>query len=933
MINNLFRGLLLASLFFNFNFTFAQAPPLGTAANFVLFSSTGALSNTGISQLTGNVGTDNGAISGFGNVNGQMHNADGATAQCAADLLTAYNILNSTVANFFPAPLLGNGQVFIEGVYSIAAAATLNLDLILDAQGNTNAVFIIMIGGPLSTNANSKVKLINGALACNVYWKVEGLVSMAPGTSMKGTVIANNAAIVMNGNDTLEGRALSTTGAITIDGTMAYTPVGCGSAILTGPAAPDLLSTACYTLFTSNGSLSNSGVTNVTGDVGTNVGLTTGFNPLFVDGAVHPIPDGSTAAAASDLITVYDYLNLLPYDIELLYPAQFGQNLVLTPHTYLLNAATTFTDTLYLNAMGDTNAVFVFQINGALSTSTFANVVLTNGTKAKNVFWKIDGAVGINDYTMMVGTLVANNGAISLNTGVQLNGRALTTTGAFTTAAITAIATAGCSTVSPPIIISQPQDQIACAGDTVNFSVSASGTGLSYQWRMGTVNLMDGGQISGATTANLSINNVDANNASTMYNVVVMGADSAMVISNNVALMVNAMAAMPGSISGPASVCGFSTQTYSILAVNGATSYTWIVPSGITILSGQNSTMITISANNTFTSGNISVTANNDCGMSMPSTIMVANCIPLTQLRAVDCGKLNLVPNAQISANVVSGASNYEWEFSDIVTNQVYANRITTPAIITPGMVTPALQWNTQYNLRVRAKVGGQWGAYGAICVLGLMQNPAVTGIAATSIRPQFCNVYNLSLNSVIASQAVTMSSLYQYEFTDVSTNQVSIKQLSSVYLILNTVAPALMPGHIYNVRVRGFVFNTWSAWSAVCNLGISNGVNAREFSVQIDDEGNETFIEKEVIVADFIELNVFPNPIQSEGGFTIKSNVDKIVLVNLYDALGRVVFSKQFNTNQYHQLPAGDLEGGIYMLSVTKEDGTSNNMRLIKTK
>jgi hypothetical protein len=257
---------------------------------------------------------------------------------------------------------------------------------------------------------------------------------MAPGTSMKGTVIANNAAIVMNAqDDTLEGRALSTTGAITIDGTMAYTPVGCGSAILTGPAAPDLLSTACYTLFTSNGSLSNSGVTNVTGDVGTNVGLTTGFNPLFVDGAVHPIPDGSTAAAASDLITVYDYLNLLPYDIELLYPAQFGQNLVLTPHTYLLNAATTFTDTLYLNAMGDTNAVFVFQINGALSTSTFANVVLTNGTKAKNVFWKVDGAVSINNFSDFKGTIICNNGAVSVNKGTKLNGRVLTTDGTLTT--------------------------------------------------------------------------------------------------------------------------------------------------------------------------------------------------------------------------------------------------------------------------------------------------------------------------------------------------------------------------------------------------------------------------------------------------------------------------------------------------------------------
>jgi len=56
------------------------------------------------------------------------------------------------------------------------------------------------------------------------------------------------------------------------------------------------------------------------GDVGTNVGLTTGFDPLLVTGTIHPIPDASTAQCAADLIDVYTYLNTLPYDIELLYP-------------------------------------------------------------------------------------------------------------------------------------------------------------------------------------------------------------------------------------------------------------------------------------------------------------------------------------------------------------------------------------------------------------------------------------------------------------------------------------------------------------------------------------------------------------------------------------------------------------------------------------
>lgn len=447
MKTRLLSSIIVFSLLFMQNLSFGQAPTLGTASNFVLFSSVGAVTNTGITHLTGNVGTNSGSSTGFGNIDGVMHDGDGTSAQAGADLLIAYNQLNSAIPNYFPAPLLGNGQILPPGIYSIPSVATLNLDLTLDAQGNPNAIFIFQVNGAFATNANSEIKLVNGAQACNVFWKIEGLVSMATGTIMKGTVIANNAAIVMNTGVSLEGRALSTTGAINVDGIMSYTPIGCGSPILNGPTAPDLKSTECYAIFSSNGAVSNAGITTVTGDIGTNVGLTTGFDALSVTGSIHPIPDTSTAQAAADLIEFYNYLNVLPFDIELLYPAQFGNDLVLTPHSYLLNAATVLTNTIYLNAQGNANAVFVIKINGALSTSTYAKVILINGAQAKNVYWKIDGAVLISDYSELKGTIVANNGAVNFTTGVALEGRVFTTTGALSTAAVAVVMPAGCATM------------------------------------------------------------------------------------------------------------------------------------------------------------------------------------------------------------------------------------------------------------------------------------------------------------------------------------------------------------------------------------------------------------------------------------------------------------------------------------------------------
>ena len=436
---------------------FAQAPTLGTTADFVLFSTSGAVLNSGLqltTHLTGNVGTNIGASTGFGNVNGDMDDQNPASAQAATDLASLYIDLNTAIPTGVLGLTIGNGVTLDSGVYSIPAAATLNLDLILDGQGSSTAVFIFQIAGAFSTNANSKVKLINGALACNVFWKVEGLVDMATGTSMKGTVVANNAAIQMATLDTLEGRALSIAGAVTVNGVLAYTPIGCGSPSLTGPAAPTLSSAACYAIFSSNGPVANAGVTHVTGDVGTNAaGTTTGFNPLFVNGMIHPIPDGSTAAAAADLLNAYNNFVALPADIELLYPAQFGNNLVLTPHTYIMNSAVTFTDTLYLDAQNDPSAVFVIQTFGAFATSTFSRVILINGAKSKNVYWTIDGAVDINDNSIFRGTIICNNGAINLKTGVTLDGRALTTNGAIGTTAITAVMPPGCAANLPPVAV------------------------------------------------------------------------------------------------------------------------------------------------------------------------------------------------------------------------------------------------------------------------------------------------------------------------------------------------------------------------------------------------------------------------------------------------------------------------------------------------
>lgn len=98
-----------------------------------------------------------------------------------------------------------------------------------------------------------------------------------------------------------------------------------------------------------------------------------------------------------------------------------------------MGAATTFTDSVYLDAQGNPNAVFVIKMGGALTTSAYSNVKLLNGAKAANVYWLTEGAADIIANSVFNGTILCNNGAFSLLANAKINGRALVKIGALST--------------------------------------------------------------------------------------------------------------------------------------------------------------------------------------------------------------------------------------------------------------------------------------------------------------------------------------------------------------------------------------------------------------------------------------------------------------------------------------------------------------------
>lgn len=138
----------------------------------------------------------------------------------------------------------------------------------------------------------------------------------------------------------------------------------------------------------------------------------------------------TTAQGVADLTAAYNQLIAIPAT-NTTHAAVLGNGETLTPGVYTFAAAASLAATLTLDGGGDTNSVFIFRIGGALSTGAGTMVVLSNGARARNIFWVSEGALSLAANTVMKGTMIANNGAVSAAAGSNIEGRMFSTMGAI----------------------------------------------------------------------------------------------------------------------------------------------------------------------------------------------------------------------------------------------------------------------------------------------------------------------------------------------------------------------------------------------------------------------------------------------------------------------------------------------------------------------
>ncbi|MGO9903737.1 MAG: ice-binding family protein, partial [Solirubrobacteraceae bacterium] len=176
--------------------------------------------------------------------------------------------------------------------------------------------------------------------------------------------------------------------------------------------------------------VTNTGPSVLTGDLGLAPGTSiVGFGPPAVVNGATDAADAVASAAQNDLTTAYDAAAAQPIPVNL--TGQDLGGLTLTPGAYSFSSSAELTGALTLDAQGNANAQFVFEIGSTLTTALASSVWMINGASPCNVYWQIGSSATLGTTTAFQGNLLAHT-SITINTGASVTGRALASIGAVT---------------------------------------------------------------------------------------------------------------------------------------------------------------------------------------------------------------------------------------------------------------------------------------------------------------------------------------------------------------------------------------------------------------------------------------------------------------------------------------------------------------------
>ncbi|NDK54960.1 ice-binding family protein [Pontibacter fetidus] len=595
--------LLFTVVFFSvFASAMAQGLSLGSAAAFNLLASQKVI-NKGSTIVQGNVGVGTGAvISGFaaGSIKGQQHINDAVALNALSDLSAAYTTYFQRAATRVLPATIGN-ETFTAGVYKFNAAGTITGSVVLDANYDPNATFIFQVSKSLQVNANITIALINGAKVNNVLWLVAEDAVIGQGAYMKGNIVANNN-ITLQDDAAVLGRVMSIKNTVNLSNSILSLPTDL-SIIKTKVADSPSQKYAVGDLVTYKIEARNLG-------------------PIDDEGVMirDVLPAGLSyvSSTTTKTGTYYDP----SFGLWIIDQLKVGevQSLTITARAtmagYIVNTATiagTTVDENLNNNKSDADLCVVLSDAGQIQGPVAACAGSTNTYNIKQIAGATYTWTVPSDWVITAGN--RNSSEITVKVGNTSGSISVTVNNICGASPPSRLTVEVVQDVPPkPGPINGTLE--LCSGKATTYSIAPVAGAIGYHWTLpaGWTMVSDNGTSitvttdGDATTKRLSV---------AAYNMCGDGQPSFLDVTP-----VLKVPNTPGAISGPSAVCAtVATATYSIGKVANASSYTWTVPTGWTILSGQGTSTITVKP--TAQAGDITVKAINDCGESTAQKLTV----------------------------------------------------------------------------------------------------------------------------------------------------------------------------------------------------------------------------------------------------------------------------------------------------------------------
>ena len=357
----------------------------------------------------------------------------------------------------------------------------------------------------------------------------------------------------------------------------------------------------------------------------------------------------------------------------------------------------------------------------------------------------------------------------------------------------------------PPSITAQPASIAQCVGTNATFSVTATGAGLTYQWRKGGVN------IGGATGSTYTINNINATHAGN-YDVVITGT-CGNITSNVATLTVNtapAITTQPANLSQ----CAGTNATFSVIATGAGLTYQW--RKNGTNIGGATGSTYTINNITAGDAGNYDVVITGTCGsLTSNAASLTINTPPSITAQPVSIAQC-AGTNATFSVTALGSGLSYQWRKNG--TNIAGA----TATSYTRNNITAGDAGN--YDVVITGTCGILTSA---VATLTVNTPPSIT------IQPAAVNACE-GTNASFSVTAVGTGLTYQWR-----KNGVNIGGATGSVLTLTGITP-LSAGN-YDVIINGTCGNITSN-AAALTVALNPVITAQPFDQQVCEGSNVTF-------------------------------------------------------------------------------------------